>query len=62
MRKNLLWLMAALLMTACGGCSSDDQAGGSDEEIEADSLVVGDKLPEFEVTMNDGSGSHSYYD
>ena len=55
MRKNLLWLMAALLMTACGACSSDDHAGGSDEEIEADSLVVGDKLPEFEVTMNDGS-------
>lgn len=47
--------MGALLMTACGVCSSDDQAGGSDEVIEADSLVVGDQLPEFEVTMNDGS-------
>jgi hypothetical protein len=54
MNKHLLWLFA-LMMTACGACSSDDQAGGNDEVIEADSLVVGDKLPEFEVTMNDGS-------
>ena len=55
MRKFLLWFLAALLMTACGGCSAIDDEIGGDEVIEADSLVVGDRLPEFEVTMNDGS-------
>jgi hypothetical protein len=59
MNKNSLWMLAAILsysfaMTACGGCSAIDETGG-DEVIEADSLVVGDQLPEFEVTMNDGS-------
>lgn len=55
MNKHLLWLFALLMMTACGACSSDNQAGDGNEVIEADSLVVGDQLPEFEVTMNDGS-------
>jgi hypothetical protein len=27
MKKHLLWLFALLLMTACGACSSDNQAG-----------------------------------
>ena len=54
MRNSLLWFLSALMMTACGGCSFDSEAG-SDEVIEADSLVVGDQLPEFEVTMNDGT-------
>ena len=47
-------MIFALTLTACGGCSAIDETGG-DEVIEADSLVVGDQLPEFEVTMNDGS-------
>ena len=47
-------MIFALTMTACGGCSAIDETNG-DEVIEADSLVVGDQLPEFEVTMNDGS-------
>ena len=55
MRKFLLWFLAALLMTACGGCSATDDKVDGDEVIEADSLVVGDKLPEFKVTMSDGS-------
>jgi hypothetical protein len=55
MRKYLLWFLAALLMTACGGCSAIDDKVDGDEVIDADSLVVGDQLPEFEVTMNDGS-------
>jgi hypothetical protein len=55
MNKHLLWLFALLMMTACGACSSDNQAGDGNEVIEADSLVVGDKLPEFKVTMSDGS-------
>ena len=54
MHKHLLWMIFALTLTACGGCSAIDETGG-DEVIEADSLVVGDQLPEFEVTMNDGS-------
>ncbi len=55
MRKYLLWFLAALLMTACGGCSAIDDKVDGDEVTDADSLVVGDQLPEFEVTMNDGS-------
>ena len=55
MRKFLLWFLAALLMTACGGCSAIDDKVDGDEVTDADSLVVGDQLPEFEVTMNDGS-------
>ena len=55
MRKFLLWFLAALLMTACGGCSAIDDEADGDEVMDADSLVVGDQLPEFEVTMNDGS-------
>ena len=60
MKRSSQWMNTAILtcslaVTACGACSSDDQAGGSHEVIEADSLVVGDQLPEFEVTMNDGS-------
>ena len=55
MRKFLLWFLAALLMTACGGCSATDDKVDGDEVMDADSLVVGDQLPEFEVTMNDGS-------
>lgn len=55
MRKLLLWFLAALLMTACGGCSAIDDKVDGDEVMDADSLVVGDQLPEFEVTMNDGS-------
>ena len=55
MRKFLLWFLAALLMTACGGCSATDDKVDGDEAMDADSLVVGDQLPEFEVTMNDGS-------
>jgi hypothetical protein len=55
MRKLLLWFLAALLMTACGGCSAVDDKVDGDEVMDADSLVVGDQLPEFEVTMNDGS-------
>jgi hypothetical protein len=54
MHKHLLWMIFALMLTACGGCSAIDETGG-DEVIEADSLVVGDRLPEFEITMNDGS-------
>ena len=48
-------MIIALMLTACGGCSAIDDETGGDEVIEADSLVVGDRLPEFEVTMNDGS-------
>ena len=55
MRKFLLWFLAALLMTACGGCSAVDDKVDGDKVTDADSLVVGDQLPEFEVTMNDGS-------
>ena len=55
MRKFLLWFLAALLMTACGGCSATDDKVVGDEVMDADSLVVGNQLPEFEVTMNDGS-------
>lgn len=55
MRKFLLWFLAALLMTACGGCSAIDDKVDGDEVMDADSLVVGDQLPEFEVTMNDGT-------
>ena len=55
MRKLMLWFLAALLMTACGGCSATDDKVDGDEVMDADSLVVGDQLPEFEVTMNDGS-------
>ena len=55
MRKFLLWFLAALLMTACGGCSAVDDKADGDEVMDADSLVVGDQLPAFEVTMNDGS-------
>ena len=55
MRKFLLWFLAALLMTACGGCSAIDDKVDGDEVTDADSLVVGDQLPAFEVTMNDGS-------
>lgn len=55
MRKFLLWFLAALLMTACGGCSATDDKVDGDEVMDADSLVVGDQLPAFEVTMNDGS-------
>ena len=50
-----IWFLAALLMTACGGCSAVDDKVDGDEVMDADSLVVGDQLPEFEVTMNDGS-------
>ena len=50
-----IWFLAALLMTACGGCSAIDDKVDGDEVMDADSLVVGDQLPEFEVTMNDGS-------
>ena len=50
MNKNSLWILAAILsysfaMTACGGCSAIDNETNGDEVIEADSLVVGDKLP-----------------
>ena len=55
MRKFLLWFLAALLMTACGGCSATSDKVDGDEVMDADSLVVGDQLPAFEVTMNDGS-------
>jgi cytochrome oxidase Cu insertion factor (SCO1/SenC/PrrC family) len=55
MRKFLLWFLAALLMTACGGCSATDDKVDGDKVTDADSLVVGDQLPAFEVTMNDGS-------
>lgn len=63
MKKNILWMLAAIFicaltvttMTACGGCSAVDDKVDGDEVIDADSLVVGDQLPEFEVTMNDGS-------
>ena len=55
MRNFLLWFLAALLMTACGGCSATDDKVDGDKVMDADSLVVGDQLPEFEVTMNDGS-------
>ena len=55
MRKFLLWFLAALLMTACGGCSATDDKADGDEAMDADSLVVGDQLPAFEVTMNDGT-------
>ena len=55
MRKFLLWFLVALLMSACGGCSATDDKVDGDEVTDADSLVVGDQLPEFEVTMNDGS-------
>ena len=54
MRKFLLWFLTALLMTACGGCSAIDDKVDGDEVMDADSLVVGDQLPAFEVTMNDG--------
>ena len=63
MKKNLLMMLAAIFicaltvttMTACGGCSATDDKADGDEVMDADSLVVGDQLPEFEVTMNDGS-------
>ena len=55
MHKHLLWMIFALMLTACCGCSAIDEETGGDEVIEADSLVVGDRLPEFEITMNDGS-------
>ncbi len=55
MRKISIWFLAALLMTACGGCSAIDDKVDGDEVMDADSLVVGDQLPAFEVTMNDGS-------
>ena len=44
-------MIFALMLTACGGCSAIDDETGGDEVIEADSLVVGDQLPEFEITM-----------
>ena len=50
-----IWFLAALLMSACGGCSAVDDKADGDEVMDADSLVVGDQLPAFEVTMNDGS-------
>jgi len=31
MRKFLLWFLAALLMTACGGCSATDDKVDGDE-------------------------------
>ena len=55
MHKHLLWMIFALTMTACGGCSATDDKVDGDEVMDADSLVVGDQLPAFEVTMNDGS-------
>ena len=55
MTKFNIWFLAALLMTACGGCSAIDDGADGDEVTDADSLVVGDQLPAFEVTMNDGS-------
>ena len=62
-KKNLLTMLAAIFicgltvttLTACGGCSAIDDEAGGDEVMDADSLVVGDQLPAFEVTMNDGS-------
>lgn len=54
MKKFILWLILALMATACGSWSSGRKTGGN-EEFVADSLVVGDRLPEFEVSMNDGS-------
>ena len=62
-KKNLLTMLAAIFicgltvttLTACGGCSAIDDEADSDEVMDADSLVVGDQLPAFEVTMNDGS-------
>ena len=55
MTKFNIWFLAALLLTACGGCSATDDKVDGDEVTDADSLVVGDQLPAFEVTMNDGS-------
>ena len=37
MRKFLLWFLAALLMTACGGCSATDDKVDGDEVTDADS-------------------------
>ena len=54
MRKFLLWFLAALLMTACGGCSAIDDKVDGDEVTDADSLVVGGQLPEVGVTVNGG--------
>ena len=62
-KKNLLTMLAAIFicgltvttLTACGGCSAIDDEADGDEVMDADSLVVGDQLPAFEVTMNDGS-------
>ena len=62
-KKNLLTMLAAIFicgltvttLTACGGCSAIDDEADGDKVMDADSLVVGDQLPAFEVTMNDGS-------
>ena len=63
MKRNLLTILAAIFicgltvttLTACGGCSAIGDEADGDEVMDADSLVVGDQLPAFEVTMNDGS-------
>lgn len=56
MKKNILWMLIALMTTACGSCSENEGQTASDVEVTAaDSLVVGDPLPQFEITMNDGS-------
>ena len=62
-KKNLLTMLAAIFicgltvttLTTCGGCSAIGDEADGDEVMDADSLVVGDQLPEFGVTMNDGS-------
>ena len=48
-------MIFALMLTACGGCSAIDGETGGEEGSEADGRGVGGRLPEVEITMNDGS-------
>ena len=59
MKKYLLWFLCALMMTACSSCSAGHGQAGDDQAFKADSLVVGDRLPDFEGSMNDGSVVHT---
>jgi hypothetical protein len=40
MRKLMLWFLAALLMTACGGCSAiDDKVDPRQRDIPVESII-----------------------
>jgi peroxiredoxin len=51
--KTILSLLLVSLFSACSLITDDDEADS--ESASGSTLVVGDKLPSFEVTMNDGT-------